>query len=341
MYCIDAAADFSETSRSTFSVRDHFAPELPQAKSGPRLARDRRQAMVVRIGTSGWRYKPWRGYFYPRGLPQKKELEFASRCFGTIELNGTFYSLQRPHLFERWHHETPSDFVFAVKGSRFITHMKKLRGIEVPLANFFASGVLRLEEKLGPFLWQFPSGWRFDPTILKNFLELLPRDTHAAAELAANHDQRLVGRSNFQVSAKRTIRHAIEVRDPSFFVPELIALLRAYDVAFVVSETAGKFPIAEDLTASFSYVRLHGAERLYASGYKDEQLRRWARRIRSWSSGREPNDAIRIATVERKLKARPRDVYVYFDNTDGELRAPFDAMKVDALLGRRSLLKSA
>jgi uncharacterized protein YecE (DUF72 family) len=194
--------------------------------------------VTVRIGTSGWRYEPWRGRFYPVGLPQKRELQFASGHFESIEINGTFYSLQRPQSFERWYRETPANFVFAVKGSRFITHMKKLRAIKTPLANFFASGVLRLDEKLGPFLWQFPSGWKFDPLVLEDFLAMLPRDNYAAADLARSHDARLEGRSWFDVSTRRTLRHAIEVRDPSFFVPELMTLLRAYDVAFVVAETA-------------------------------------------------------------------------------------------------------
>src|SRR5207302_11007177 len=138
----------------------------------------------IRIGISGWRYTGWRGSFYPKELRQADELSYASRHFDTIEINGTHYSLQRPEAFARWHDETPDGFVFAVKGSRFITHMKQLRDIEAPLATFFASGVLRLEEKLGPFLWQFSPRFRFDMEKLDRFLTLLPRDSKAAAELA-------------------------------------------------------------------------------------------------------------------------------------------------------------
>ena len=138
----------------------------------------------VRTGISGWRYPPWRGVFYPPGLPQRKELEYASRRLRTIEINGSFYSLQRPESYARWAAETPADFVFAVKGPRFVTHMKKLAGVEAPLANFFASGVLALGAKLGPVLWQLPPSLGYDPERLARFFAQLPRSTGAAAELA-------------------------------------------------------------------------------------------------------------------------------------------------------------
>src|SRR5438477_9088860 len=174
--------------------------------SGPRgsacrcvITSDRRGAMsrsgTVRIGISGWNYGGWRGSFYPRELRHADELSFASRHVDTIEINGTHYSLQHPDSFARWHDETPEGFVFAVKGSRFITHLRQLRDIEKPLANFFASGVLRLEEKLGPFLWQFSPRFRFYPTRLAAFFAMLPRDTEAAAALAEQHDERLSGRA--------------------------------------------------------------------------------------------------------------------------------------------------
>jgi len=153
----------------------------------------------VHIGISGWRYKGWRGVFYPEKLPQRKELEFASRRFDTIELNGSFYSLQRPESFSRWHAETPQDFTFSVKGSRYITHMRRLRDVEAPLANFFAQGLLRFGAKLGPILWQFPPNFKFEPEVLEAFFELLPRTQMQAAELARKHDDRLQGRSWFQV----------------------------------------------------------------------------------------------------------------------------------------------
>ena len=150
----------------------------------------------IHIGISGWRYKGWRGVFYPEKLPQRRELEFASRRFDTIELNGSFYSLQRPQSFLRWHAETPQDFTFAIKGSRYITHMLRLRNVERPLANFFAQGLLHFGAKLGPILWQLPPNFTFDPERLEQFFALLPRTLKQAAELARNHDDRLKDRSS-------------------------------------------------------------------------------------------------------------------------------------------------
>jgi uncharacterized protein YecE (DUF72 family) len=291
---------------------------------------------VTRIGTSGWRYKDWRGDFYPKGLVQKRELEYASARMSSLEINGTFYSLQRPKLFQQWAAETPPDFVFAVKGGRFITHMKKLREIDAPLANFFASGVLALEEKLGPFLWQLPEQLPFDEKRLDAFLTLLPRDTKAASALAKKHDHRLEGRSWTEVRKKRPIRHAIEIRHESYLCPDCIALLRRHRIALVFADTAQKFPYAEDLTADFLYLRLHGSKRLYASGYSDEELEQWAKRIRCWRSGKEPKDARRAAPIDRKLKGFPKDVYVYFDNTDVERRAPYDAIALMKKLASRT-----
>src|SRR5579885_2291867 len=244
----------------------------------------------IRIGISGWLYPGWRGDFYPPGLRQRDELSFASRHFDTIEINGTHYSLQRPECFARWYHETPEHFVFAVKGSRFVTHLKQLRDIEVPLANFFAQGVLQLEEKLGPFLWQFAPRFRFDPAKLDAFLHLLPRDSAAAAELAKSHDHRLAGRAWTTTTKRRPLRHAIEIRHRGFLDPEFVALLRRHNVALVFAD-ALDWPYAEDVTADFLYLRLHGSEELYASGYSDDALADWASRIRLWSTGTEPNDA--------------------------------------------------
>src|ERR1051325_9085225 len=166
----------------------------------------------LRIGISGWRYPGWRGKFYPEDLPQRRELEFASRMFKSIEINGSFYSLQRPSRFQRWYEETPAEFLFSVKGGRFITHMKRLKDVETPLANFFASGVLLLREKLGPILWQLPPSFRFDTARLEEFFELLPRDTGAAATLAGKHDRRMKGRAATKADARRPLCHALEVR---------------------------------------------------------------------------------------------------------------------------------
>jgi len=220
---------------------------------------------TVRVGISGWAYAGWRGRFYPPGLRHSAELAYASREVDTIEINGTHYSLQRPASFARWRDETPDGFVFAVKGSRFVTHLKQLRGVETPLANFFASGVLRLEEKLGPLLWQFSPRFRFDRERLETFFALLPRDTEAAASLAGHHDQRLAGRAWTRTDRKRSLRHAIEIRHQSFLDPDFIALLRRHSVALVFADSV-EWPYAEDLTADFVYLRLHGSEELYASG---------------------------------------------------------------------------
>src|SRR5438552_8448981 len=151
--------------------------------------------MTIYVGTSGWSYAGWRGPFYPKGLVHRRELEYASRQYNSIEINGTLYSLQRPDSFHHWYEETPDDFVFALKGSRFITHMKHLRDAEAPLVNFFASGVLRLSQKLGPIVWQLPARFRFDHDLLAAFLAALPQDTDHAARLAKKHDKRVEGRS--------------------------------------------------------------------------------------------------------------------------------------------------
>jgi uncharacterized protein YecE (DUF72 family) len=286
----------------------------------------------IRIGISGWRYPPWRGVFYPKGLRQTDELAYASRQFPTIEINGTFYSLQRPERFVTWHAATPEDFVFAVKGGRFITHMKKLRNVEVPLANFFASGVLRLKEKLGPILWQFPPNFVFDEPLFDDFLALLPRDTVAAARLARRHDQCVAGRSWIGGGPPACeIRHTVEIRHQSFLTPRFIALLRRHGIALVFADTV-KFPYCEDITADFLYLRLHGSEELYVSGYGPAALSRWARRISSWVAGRMPKDAI-IVGPKPATTGTPRDVYIYFDN-DAKVRAPFDAIALARRLKR-------
>jgi uncharacterized protein YecE (DUF72 family) len=288
------------------------------------------RAGTVRIGISGWNYDGWRGTFYPRGLPHSDELCYASRQVDTIEINGTHYSLQRPDSFARWHDETPEGFVFAVKGSRYITHLKQLHDIETPLANFFASGVLRLEEKLGPFLWQFSPRFKFDPGRLEPFFALLPRDSETAAALARTHDRRLAGRAWTRTERRRKLRHAIEIRHPSFLDPAFVKLLRRHDVALVFADSV-EWPYAEDITADFVYLRLHGSEELYASGYSDEALDHWAARIKLWARGVEPNDARLVAPDLKPPRRGARDVFVYFDN-DAKVRAPFDARSLRAKL---------
>lgn len=278
--------------------------------------------MRVRIGVSGWNYSAWRGVFYPIDLPRKKELTYVSETFTTLEVNGTFYSLQRSRTFARWSSQTPPNFVFAVKGSRYITHMLRLKGIEKAAANFFASGVLRLGSKLGPILWQFPPRFVFNPELLEKFLKLLPRTTFAAARLARRHDNRVSGRAFMAVYEDRPIRHAIEIRHPSFVVPEFIRLLRAHNIALVCADTVA-WPRLMDLTADFVYCRLHGSKELYVSGYDNVALDEWAARVAAWARGDEPENAERVIP-ERGPQRRSRDVYVYFDN-DAKVRAPYDA----------------
>jgi uncharacterized protein YecE (DUF72 family) len=276
----------------------------------------------IHIGISGWRYKGWRGVFYPEKLPQRRELEFASRKFDTIELNGSFYSLQRPQSFLQWHAETPPDFTFAIKGSRYITHMLRLRNVERPLANFFAQGLLRFGAKLGPILWQLPPNFTFEPERLEQFLALLPRTLKQAAELARNHDDRLKDRSWFQVRKDATLRHALEIRHESFVTEKFIRLLRRYGVGSVVADTV-EWPLLMDVTSPFVYCRLHGSEVLYASGYEADALDVWARRVVAWARGEEVTDG-RKASIRDAPKRKRRDVFVYFDN-DIKVRAPFDA----------------
>ncbi len=268
---------------------------------------------MIRIGISGWRYEPWRGIFYPKGLPQRRELEFCARHFPTVEINGSFYSLQRPEYYQQWYDETPPGFVFAVKGSRYITHMLRLNNVEKPLANFYASGILNLREKLGPFLWQFPPMFVYRPERLEPFLEMLPRSTEAALRLARRRDARMTGRARLAIDAQRPLRHALEIRHPSFVNPGFISLLRKHDIGLVVADTAGKWPKMFHATSGFVYVRLHGDIKIYTSGYSSRALDSWARRIRAWSR-------------------EGRDVYVYFDN-DVKVRAPFDALNLMHKLG--------
>lgn len=287
---------------------------------------------AIRIGVSGWRYKPWRGQFYPPELPQRRELEHLSRVFSSVELNGSFYSLQRPDCYASWYADTPAGFVFAVKGGRYITHMRKLRDVEEPLANFLASGLFNLKEKLGPILWQFPPMFKYDRARIEPFLDMLPRESQGACALARKRAAWMKGRTRLAIDANRELRHAFEIRHESFLDPSFIELLRAHNIALVIAETAGRWPLVHDITADFVYVRLHGDKELYRSGYGDKALERWANRIRAWSAGSEPENARKV--LERKpSKVKERDVYCYFDNTDVKLRAPVDAQTLMRMLG--------
>lgn len=293
-------------------------------------------AGTIRIGISGWRYEPWRGVFYPPKLQQRRELEYASRMFPSIELNGSFYSLQHPDYYAEWRDDTPEGFVFAVKGPKYLTHVRRLKEFDTPLANFLANGLFALRDKLGPILWQFPPMLPFKPERFEAFFAALPHDTAQALEIAARHDARVEDRVSLELDAVRPMRHAVEIRHPSFADPAFIALLRKYEVALVVADTAGKWPLLEDLTADFVYLRLHGDEELYASGYGEAALERWAHRLRTWSEGGQVDDA-RLASPVAAPKRAARDIYCYFDN-DVKVHAPYDAATLSRKLGLASPL---
>ena len=275
------------------------------------------------IGVSGWRYPRWRGDFYPPGLPQRLELTYAADRMTSIEVNGCFYSLQSPRSYAAWRDATPDDFVLALKGGRYITHLKRLVDVKTPLANFFASGVLSLGRKLGPILWQLPETLAFDRSVLESFFALLPHTTAEASKLAATHDDKLKSRGVLTPRSDGTVRHAIEPRHPSFDTEAARALCSEQGVAMVVADSAGRWPMMSDgaepaasgdstrSSDRFHYVRLHGESELYSSGYPDESLDRWATRCRAWL-------------------AQGQDVHVYFDN-DARGHAPHDAVR---LLGR-------
>jgi uncharacterized protein YecE (DUF72 family) len=268
----------------------------------------------VRVGVSGWRYASWRGDFYPKGLVQRRELEYVASRMSSVELNGSFYSLQRPSTYRGIVDATPDDFEVAVKGSRYITHMKQLAGVETPLANFLASGVLALGEQLGPMLWQLPARTAYDEQRLATFFELLPRSTGAAAELARQHDDKLAeDRVLTEAAVDRPIRHVLEARHRSFGDRAALDLLEKHEIALAVSDSPGTWPYLEERTAGLMYVRLHGHTELYASGYSSRSLDRWAEKVSAW-------------------RADGLDVYVYFDN-DARGHAPHDAV---ALLDRLS-----
>ncbi len=280
-----------------------------------------RHAADIRIGISGWTYPPWRGTFYPADLPHKQELRHAAALFRAIEINGTFYGLQRPDSFAHWAEQTPDDFIFTVKAPRFITHVRRLRGIELPLANFLASGVLRLGPKLGPILWQFPPSFGFNPQTMEPFLAMLPHDTEAAADRAAKHDSHLKVSGWLTTDGARPLRHAIEIRHESFRTRAFVDMLRKYDVALVCADAVA-WPRLMDLTSDFVYCRLHGSEELYRSGYDDRALEGWSARVAAWSRGKSMQDGEFIGPPGGQTE--PRDVFLFFDNTD-KLRAPHDA----------------
>ena len=282
------------------------------------------QPFRIKIGISGWTYPPWRGTFYPEKLPHNRELAYASRQVNSIEINGTFYSLQRSSSYLKWYEAVPPGFVFSVKVYLNITHILRIRNIQTPVANFFASGGLALKEKLGSILWQFPPSMKMDLGRMEEFLALLPQDFSSAKRLAAECDPWMKARAYVEtggIAPSERIRHAIEVRHPSFRDPAFYRLLRKYGAALVFSDSGGKWPYLEVVTSDFVYIRLHGTEELYASGYDEKALDEWANRIKNW-------------------KKRAPDIFVYFDN-DAKVFAPFNAIELHAkLIQQRARLAS-
>jgi len=271
----------------------------------------------ILVGTSGWQYRSWRGDFYTAGWPQARQLAYLASRLATVEVNGTFYSLTRPTACDAWRRQVPPDFVFAIKGSRYITHMLKLRRFEHALANFFASGILRLGPTLGPILWQLPPQLPFERDRARAFFASLPRDVAGAERWARRHDARTTGRAALTAAGGRSgaLRHALEVRHPSWLADEALAVMRAFDVALVAADTAGRHPLSTERTATFAYVRLHGSTELYASRYRTTELTPWAKRIADWARA-------------------GSDVFVYFDN-DARGHAPHDALRLQRMIETR------
>lgn len=282
----------------------------------------------IRVGLSGWNYDAWRGDFYPRDVPKRAWLSHAAERVDSLEVNGTFYGLVSPDTVRGWRAAVPDGFTFAVKGSRYVTHQKKLRDPERTVANFFAQGVLELDDALGPVLWQLPPNLHFDAERVDAFLSVLPHHTDDAVALARRHDDR-VPEVSYGPGTPHRIRHVLEARHTSYWCDELVRIARRHGVALAFSH-AGEWPYVEEVTAGFVYVRLHGTDPTYASAYSDAELRRWADRLRAWRDGDEPEDAVRI-TDRGPPRRRRRDVYVYFDNDQGG-HAPRDAARLRELL---------
>ncbi|MEO6217871.1 MAG: DUF72 domain-containing protein [Sphingomonas sp.] len=254
---------------------------------------------MIRAGIGGWTYEPWRGVFFPEGLAQKRELEFASRAVTAIEVNGTYYSSQKPATFAGWAKTAPEGFVFAVKASRFCTNRKVLAEAGESIAKFVGQGIVELGDKLGPILWQFMATKKFDAEDFGAFLKLLP----------ASHDG-------------VTLRHAIQVRHESFAVPAFVAMARAAGVALVFADSAD-YPAIADVTGDFVYARLENAVEHEPTGYTPAEIDRWVAAARTWASGGQP-DGLPYADETVPAK-KPRDTFVFFIN-GAKVRAPAGAM---------------
>lgn len=269
---------------------------MPTAKSGR-----------IHVGIGGWTFPPWRGTFYPRGLPQARELEHASRKVTAIEINGTYYRLQKPESFAQWREATPEDFVFSLKAPRYVTNRRVLAETGPAMERFLASGLAELRQKLGPINWQFLPTKQYDPADFESFLQLLP------ASLAG-----------------LPLRHVVEVRHPSFACPDFIAQLRRHGIGVVIADHA-TYPALHDVTVPFVYARLQRASEQEPVGYGDETLTRWVARARSWAGGGLPQD-LPLLAAEPGRPPRERDVFIYMIN-GFKPKAPAAAM---ALIDRLS-----
>jgi len=249
------------------------------------MAAGNKIAGTIRVGVGGWTYEPWRGTFYPGDLPQKQELEYASRQLTSIEINGTYYGSQKPATFAKWHDETPEDFVFSVKAPRYAMNRTVLAEAGRTIERFFAGGVMELKDKLGAINWQFLPTKKFDPADFEAFLKLLPRE-----------------------AAGRALRHVVEVRHDSFRAPDFIALVRGYGIGVVISGDS-RYPQIADATAPFFYARIMGTRPAEESGYSDAALNLWVSRVRAMASGAAPEGL--ECVVPQRADGKPRDVYLY------------------------------
>ncbi len=260
---------------------------------------------TIRIGVGGWVFEPWRGSFYPKDLAQKRELEYAAGKLSSIEINGTYYGSQKPESFARWREETPADFVFALKGSRYVTNRRVLAEAGPSIEKFVTGGMLELKEKLGPINWQFMPTKAFDPEDFEAFLKLLPRSVEG-----------------------RPLRHAVEVRHDSFRKPEFVALLREYGVA-VVTAGDSAFPQIADATAPFVYARIMGTKAEEATGYASKDIAAWVRRAREWAAGDTPHGLELLGEAPARSA---RDVFLYVISGE-KVRNPAAAMALIEALG--------
>lgn len=290
----------------------------------------RSAAPRMRIGTSGWAYDSWRKDFFPAKTPRSEFLAYASRVFNSIEIDSTFYGTQPVSRYQNWYESTPDGFLFAIKGSRYITHMLKLKNCEHAVGNFFASGVLALREKLGPVLWQFSAKMPLDFDRFETFAKMLPRDLNEARELGLRHDKKLRRKPYLTVKENLPLRHAFELRNDKFFDKDFLVMLREYNIATVMASTAEKWPLFTDVTANFIYVRMHGEHQLYSGSYNQKTLDKWKHHISFWQKGCTPPELKHYLPAAPDKRLRP--IFMYFDNTE-KAQAPVDALRFMKMMG--------